>query len=396
MDRGLLEYKKDGVKHSGAQAQRITGDCECFCVGVKRFVEFAGYVDPENLLSDIKAKKIDPVKLIDKPDTGFIDTMLETYANKTVHRELYGVKKWLAVNDVQLNWDKIETPTTTVKTERDRAPTREELRRMLDHAMQIKDRMALLVLSSSGLRVGTFLSLTWGDVNMNYEDVARISVRRAVGRKFGRGGGRSNGGEPQLYVTWISPEARRVLEEYRRQRETGGEKVVPSSPLMASDRGRFMTLSGFQRRFYLILGRAGLDEKGNRNYLLHVHTLRKFFRSQCIGVDESFREHWMCHRGGYLDESYFRAEEQRHLQEYHKALPHLSVYPVLGEAEELLKEQGDEIQQLREGYQDLKETLALIQQQIEAGQVSFDRESWSTQDVYDEVRRKKKSPTRRV
>jgi len=34
----------------------------------------------------------------------------------------------------------------------------------------------------------------------------------------------------------------------------------------------------------------------------------------------------MGHKGGYLDESYFRAEEERHLAEYRKAIPHLTVY----------------------------------------------------------------------
>jgi len=45
-----------------------------------------------------------------------------------------------------------------------------------------------------------------------------------------------------------------------------------------------------------------------------------------IGVDASYREHWMGHKSGYLDESYFRAEEQNHLAEYRKAIPHLTVY----------------------------------------------------------------------
>jgi hypothetical protein len=34
----------------------------------------------------------------------------------------------------------------------------------------------------------------------------------------------------------------------------------------------------------------------------------------------------MGHKSGYLDESYFRAEEQQHLAEYRKAIVHLSIY----------------------------------------------------------------------
>jgi Mn-containing catalase len=54
----------------------------------------------------------------------------------------------------------------------------------------------------------------------------------------------------------------------------------------------------------------------------------------------------MGHRGGYLDLSYFRAEEARHLEEYRKAIPYLTV---LGsESQELLigelKEKVEELE----------------------------------------------------
>jgi len=34
----------------------------------------------------------------------------------------------------------------------------------------------------------------------------------------------------------------------------------------------------------------------------------------------------MGHKGGYLDESYFRAEQTKHVEEYRKAIPNLTVY----------------------------------------------------------------------
>ncbi len=34
----------------------------------------------------------------------------------------------------------------------------------------------------------------------------------------------------------------------------------------------------------------------------------------------------MGHKSGYLDESYFRAEEQQHLAEYRKVIVHLAIY----------------------------------------------------------------------
>ncbi|MFB0543729.1 MAG: hypothetical protein ACETVR_03000 [Candidatus Bathyarchaeia archaeon] len=140
-------------------------------------------------------------------------------------------------------------------------------------------------------------------MEFNYPDVARITIRRAPGRKFIKRGAR--GGEGNLYVTWITPEAKDLLLEYKRYRESIGEKITAESPLIASDTGEGepMTVSGFQHRYHRILRRAGLDSKSHRIYKLHLHTLRKFFRSHCVGVDPSYRERWMGHRGGYLDES---------------------------------------------------------------------------------------------
>ena len=45
----------------------------------------------------------------------------------------------------------------------------------------------------------------------------------------------------------------------------------------------------------------------------------------CISVDASYREMWMGHKGQYVDMSYFRAEEQRHLDEYGKVVQYLTI-----------------------------------------------------------------------
>ena len=46
----------------------------------------------------------------------------------------------------------------------------------------------------------------------------------------------------------------------------------------------------------------------------------------------------MGHKGLYLDESYFKAEEAMHLAEYRKAIPHLTVYAIPTEEKKLKAE----------------------------------------------------------
>jgi integrase len=177
----------------------------------------------------------------------------------------------LEVNDVTVNWAKIERPTTCSSEERDRAPTPEELRRILSHCTRLKYRLVILMASSSGLRIGTLLGLKVGDVSFEYPDVGRITVKRQMGRKFGSR--RSVGGDRNMYVSWITPEARTCLEEYLRFRKANGEAVTVDSWLIGSDAnpGHQMSISGWQNRYHEILKKAGLNTKGGRYYELHTH-----------------------------------------------------------------------------------------------------------------------------
>ncbi len=68
-----------------------------------------------------------------------------------------------------------------------------------------------------------------------------------------------------------------------------------------------------------------IGKKSNKWYELHIHILRKYFRSSFIGDDASYRERWMGHKGLDLDMSYIKADEPKHLEEYRKAIPHLTI-----------------------------------------------------------------------
>jgi len=297
------------------------GTVQNYVKGVQKFVAFLGFEDPETALAKTKSGEIDAGAKVDQ----YIDYALKKYAHQTVRNQLFGVKKWLELNGVSVNWQRIEFPTSTEVRENDRAPTKEEIKALLQHAKRARDRAIILVGISSGLRLGTLLSLTLGDADFDYPDVARIRVYRKPGRKFSTKGGVGGG---RFYCTFITPEAKAVLQQYLKEREKAGEKLTPQSPLFgdAYNRCRFITVEDFERVWHRLLKRAGLNQKSGRWYMLHVHTLRKFFRSNCINVNPSFREFWMGHKGGYLDESYFRAEETLHLAEYRKAIPHLTIY----------------------------------------------------------------------
>lgn len=65
--------------------------------------------------------------------------------------------------------------------------------------------------------------------------------------------------------------------------------------------------TNIRRKYNKVLQKAELDEKSNGRYILHLHTTRKFFRSQIAPEikERSIWESYMGHKS-YLDSSYRR------------------------------------------------------------------------------------------
>lgn len=322
---------------------------EDYVKGIKKFMEFLGESDPEMTLRKMRRRKIKAEIKVDK----FIDDALHTYAHGTVRNYVFGIRKWFDLNGVEVDWNMIQLPTSSVIREKDRAPTKAEIKLLLDHARSARDRAVTLISITSGIRIGTLLTLRVGDVNFDYPDVARILVEEGQGRKFRNNTRGLDSG--RLFITWMTPEAKKALTQYLQERKNFGENVSAESPLIgdAYHSGKFVTIEDYERVWARLLRRAGLDQKSNKWYILHFHTLRKFFRSNCVGVDESYRERWMGHKGKYLDESYFRAEEQMHLAEYRKAILHLTIYSTGVEEKELRAKTMLDLARFQ-GYDDTK------------------------------------------
>jgi integrase len=321
---------------AGTRRMGSPGTVECYVKAVRKFVSFLGLQDPETALQMLLNGEVNAEV---KADT-FIDYALDEkpkglgYAHGTVRNFVFGIRKWFELNGVRVDWNKIELPTSTETREEDRSPTKEELKLLLNHAASARDRAVIYVDTSSGLRIGTVLSVNVGDVDFNYPDVARITVKRKLGRKFST---KRSGAGGKLFCTFITPEAKAALQQYLKEREAAGEKLGLGSPLIgdAYHKGRRETVEDYEKVWARLLRRAGLAKKSKRWFFLHIHTLRKYFRSNCVDVDVSYRERWMGHKGGYLDESYFKAEEPRHLAEYRKAIPHLTIYGTPAEEKKL-------------------------------------------------------------
>lgn len=310
-------------------------------------VKHLGAETPEQAL-EILRKHENPTQLLED----FVDSSLDRLTQSSVSIMMRaGIKKWLELNNnVPIDWNYIkrEVEPRSVRVVSDRAPTRKELSEIASFCI-LRDRAVISVAMSSGLRVGAIASLTFGDVSLE-DEIPKVVVRRQDGRKISKD-------MPDGFGTFITPEAKRLLLEYKKQREIKGEQITESSPLFVSNRidregeqGRALTSNYISSQWRRILRRAFKSEKSHTWYKLHFHTLRKFFRTQCdvAGVEEPFRMFWLGHVGKDLATSYFRPEDTEHLDQYKKVLPLVTLE---GSALE------DKIKEIEEKYKEKLEKL---------------------------------------
>jgi len=286
-------------------------------------VDFFVVEVPQKAIEKLNALSVDErTEVIDS----FIARLLDDGMNTSTIVQLIrgGFKKWLTLNSVEIDWPKVQSeilPGEEIIVS-DRMPTKEELKQLLNTG-SLRDRVIILVLTSSGLRVGALATLTLGDIQLE-EEIPRIVVKREPGRKISR--------KMKGFATFITPEAKTMLLQYIKHRQSLGEKITEASPLITSEReeelGNFLNSHYLSNHWRRLLKRAHLATKnGGPWHDIHLHTLRKYFDTQCInaGVKSPYKEFWMGHIGKHLAESYFRGEVETHIEEYQKAIPYLSV-----------------------------------------------------------------------
>jgi integrase len=272
--------------------------------------------NPDQAIETVR--KGDATKIVD----GFIAKLTKDGVKGiTIKSTFYGLRKWLISNNVKAEWDFIARPKAVSKI-RDRIPTVEELRKILNFA-HIRDKALFMAMLSSGLRVGTAMSLKLKDYE-RLEELAIVHVQGGEGRKLSEG---------MWYWTFVTPEARKVVDSYLEWREHIGEKLTPKSPLFAAvEKDKpFSYITNVSRQWRRLVERASLDKmiEGTGWLDIHLHTLRKFFHTKCkgSGISRDYYDFWMGHTQGLdLADSYWREEIGKHLEEYRKAIPHLSIF----------------------------------------------------------------------
>ena len=282
----------------------------------------------------------------------------------TCNVSLPPVKLFCEKNDIILNWRKINKLLPHGNdSAADEAYTREQIRKMLEYS-DLRAKISILFMASSGMRLGGFQGLTDGCIKPFYnERYDRLLAAHVVVYK----------GTKDEYDTFISPEAYHAYEEYRNLRIKFGEKITKNSPVLLrrfdtknSPNGKIATidntkplaLSTIAGIIGTVAYKAGIREASenyNDRYNIKIaHGFRKFFSTTLSSIRapdgsgrnaiDFIKKEWLLGHSltsvHALEENYNRSDRVTLLlEEYLKAVKELTISD-----EELLKVEVKKLQ----------------------------------------------------
>jgi integrase len=273
------------------------------------------------------------------------------------------IKLLLEMNDVTgVNWGKVSKMMPPARRYAlDRSPTVQELRQIVANS-DLRFQAIILTMASSGIRVGAWDYLDWGHVEPLKMEGRVVAAKLTV-----------YVGEPEEYVTFVTPEAYSKLLEYMRFREAHGEKVTPGSPL-ARDRWqttrgghgwnfvgraevplRLQSL-GVKRLFEDMMWRLGYRKQKKRRHEFSIHSVRKFFKTRAETAMRPINVETLVGHSTGISDSYYRPTDKELLEDYLNAVPLLTV----SEAEEVRRESQASQSRTEDRIAHLEELVARI------------------------------------
>jgi integrase len=251
------------------------------------------------------------------------------------------------MNDIILNWRKINKLMPHGNDNAaDEAYTREQIKKMLEYS-DLRAKIPILFMASSGMRLGGFQGLTDGCITPVHDDEksGKLLAAHVVVYK----------GSDEEYDTFISPEAYHAYEEYRNLRIKFGEKITKNSPILLRrfdispdgkaatiDNTKPLALSTIAGILRIVAYKAGIREASenyNDRYTIKIaHGYRKFFSTTLSTIKtpdgrtaiDFIKKSWLLGHAltsiHSLEENYNRSDRVKILlDEYLKAVKDLTI-----------------------------------------------------------------------
>jgi integrase len=296
---------------------------------------------------------------------------------------LTGVKSFFEFNEIALPWKKIAKFYPDDVTNSYRSYTKEEIIKLLSVA-DPRDRCIILLMASSGIRVGAIQTLKVKSIRRLDNGIGLVTVYAES--------------KDSVYVALVTPEFLVSLDEYLKYRNSQGEKITAESWLI---RDKFATFSrktnkprppsdySINKQMRFLLRKAGLSFEE----LQPDHSLRKFFNTALMNSDVAytFKELLMGH-SVKLDNVYYDKDneksQQKILLEYMKAIDALTIndeYRLrkqIGEYEEKMKD-VPKVEQLESQLANKIIEQDAIKKKLERIQIDNEKETQAIRHKYE-------------
>jgi integrase len=290
------------------------------------------------------------------------------------------------VNDISLRKKRIARflGVQSTRKHNDRAYTTEEIKKMLDHATDIRTKVIVLLLASSGIRLGAVAELKIKHLQKIQDyNIYKVTVYHNTREE---------------YFTYCTPECASAIDNYLNYRQTKcSEKITDESPLIREHfdinrlgeavtikkRPELMKTRGIAAILSTLVVKAGIAEVNHsyrelertgqknrgseRKAARRSHAFRKFFNSNLVRAQVGYgkKERLLGH-SLKLDDSYLRLSEEEILQEYLKAVDLLTINPEhrLQKKIAILEKKQDDIEMLKAAYMSKEKRIDELEKQM--------------------------------
>jgi integrase len=254
----------------------------------------------------------------------------------TLSNYVKAIKLFCSMNDVIVNWKKISKGIPPQKSySDDRIPTKDEIHRLLEHPDR-RIKSIVLVMISSGIRVGAWDYLQWKHVVPIERDDSIVAAKLII---------KNTKINNRTYYSFITPEAYQSLKDWMDFRSLHGEEITEESWLMRDTwqkidrRGNSgIGLAKYPKKMgslsiknmiydaWKIQGiRTKLRSGNKRHEFKSTHGFRKMFETKCQKVmNHNNIKILMDHSLGE-SQNYHRPTEDELLEDYMHAIDLLTI-----------------------------------------------------------------------
>lgn len=318
----------------------------------------------------------------------FVDNMLDQkLAPKTIRANYYNLQKFFSANKIEIKPKSVELPPARNVYE-DRAITKEEIKVLLKTG-DWRQRILVLLPSSSGIRLGSIPELKLGDL----ETWEKAEVSNPVALKIPSQIAKGYRG----YTTFITPECYEALQDYLNYRRKFGENITSETPIIrdtfeakgiGASKLKPLSYNGLKTVFNRIVSRDLRTEKKTRYAFKTTHGFRKFFRT-CLdnaGVPAGAGASLMGHSAGLVT-IYTRYTLEDLRIHYTKAVPFLTIEKAPMSEVERRKQQMREIAKFQGWDSEKLEKLEVL--------LKMSTTMEDLDDIPEKIERTKLEPLRR-